>query len=273
MTKQEQGSTHAIVIGALTTALVCAIALLFWQNIILKKSSEGADTSANSEALKKSAIKNVHYCTKWEKICFDYPSSWSLDENASTKSSVVGADNIKLTSPDGGVILRFASGIAPNDGMGPGPIADGSIEVVSVTKLLSFREFIASKYSTQYAHVSEAVESVVETDFTDSSDPTTMFAKEKGYVPEVLLSNSINLSTPRTYRTTLGLINLDAIMQGKNALWDKNVPGEVGSFLFGTVMPYDGTPKMYKTSNEAKDMLKTDGFKQAKSILLSAKYE
>lgn len=215
----------------------------------------------------------MHYCAKGEKVCFDYPSSWSLDDKKVTKSSVIGADRVKLTSPDGTVVLWFASGIAPNDGRGTGPMADGTIEVVSATKLPSFREFTASKYTTQSAYVSEAVESVVDTDFSDPSDPATIFAKEKGYVPEVLLSNSVNLSTIHTYRETLGLISLNAIMQGKNALWDKNVPGEVGSFLFGTVMPYEGTPKMYKTSNEAKDMLKTDSFKQAKSILLSAKYE
>lgn len=272
MSKNESGSIHAIIIGFLTIGLVGAIGFIFWQNFI-NKSSSNSSASLNKQSSDKAAVVTKRYCAKQEKVCFNYPSRWTLDDKSAVKSTVVGADNIKLTSPDKIVVLRFVSGIGPNDGMGPGPRAEGSIDVVSATKLPLFRQFVANQYSTQSAYVSEAIESIVETEFTNPYDLSTMFAKEKGYVPSILLSNSLDLSKVHTYKSQLGLIGMGAIMQGKYALWDKSVSSDVGGFLFGTVMPYDDMPKMYATSKEAKDMFKTESFKQAKDILLSVRYE
>ncbi len=260
MRKLESGSAHIIIVVVIVLGIIGGLGYLFYVNIINKNHSDTSPaivTKTNDGEI--SSVKKISYCTQYEKICFEYPDTWTVKQE---KVSGENRDALSLTAPGDVVALVFESGIGAFD-VCCGPMPEGVVEVVSATRATKFGE---------NTYVSEVVTPKVDGEYPDPSQPIVK-SVVKGYIPQLVLHHSASLSKQDRFTRTNGSIIADAVMNGKYAMVDDNNQNH-GSVLFGTVnFRITSDLKVYTTSEEAKKQFNTKSYQQAKEILLSANYK
>lgn len=257
MQRSEAGSIHVVIGAVIMLAVLGCVGYLFYVNNIEPNSkvSVGNTKAAVSEV---QTSERISYCAKYEKICFEHPETWIVKEE---KLDGKNRDAFSLIAPNDTITLAFESGIGAFD-VCCGPMPEGDAEVVSASRAMKFGE---------NAYVSEVITQKVEGKYPDPSQPIVK-SVIKGYIPQVVLHESAALSKQDTFSRTNGSIVLDAVMNGQYATVD-NDKEDHGSVLFGTVtFGITSDQKLFATFDEAKKQFDTEPYKQAKEILLSAKY-
>ena len=273
--QNQRGSIHAIIIGLLTLGFIGTVGFIFWQNFMVADGSQNVkQTSITKDTKKETTVAKKTYCATFEKVCFDYPQDWTIEQVGEPSGDV--KDAFTITDPDNVIVLAFQSGIGAHDGFCCGPTPEGPATVLSAVKVPDFGEVahgVSNKDPTDNVYVSEVVTTSVKGEYPDPSQPIVN-SVIKGYVPQIVLHNASDLSTPQTVTRTMGSILMDSHISGKYAQAYDDDKTDHGSFLFGTVtFGIESDPKVYDSFDKAKAQLKSPSFQQAKEILLSARYK
>jgi hypothetical protein len=125
----QEGSTHVIIITVLTLALVSAIGVLFWQNILSKPAPKDSITSVTAKSPTPSVAALKTYCTPLEKMCFDYPNDWSVTPANVSEANDGKAEQIAISDDSGKQWLELQTGLT---GVG-GACGDGG-STIEITK-------------------------------------------------------------------------------------------------------------------------------------------
>ncbi|USN97020.1 MAG: hypothetical protein H6797_02400 [Candidatus Nomurabacteria bacterium] len=268
--QKQTGSVHAVIIILLTLGLIGSVGFIFWQNFIVNGPTRGAvqsNKSTKSDVVKAEIVevKKKTYCATFEKVCFEYPEKWTIKQVDELSGD--SKDAFTIADPENTVVLAFQSGIGANDGSCCGPMPEGPVTIISSQKVPHFGEVASSQYDKDRSngvYVSEVVTTSVKGVFPDPSEPIVN-SVIKGYIPQLVLHNSLTLAKKQTVTRINGNITGDSYINGQQN-------GTI--FLFGTVtFSIKSTPKIFSSLNEAKAQLKGTSFQQAKAILLSAHYE
>ena len=258
MKNAQSGSVHAIIIGFLTVALVAAVGVLFWQNVVSKKTDDGTAQAADATKSTVAAKKTKEYCAPQDKLCFDYPADWSVKTTTLNAVADGYAERVVVTDHEGKDWLKLDTGIGGVGG------ACGDTEG-SYTKVL---KTYTTKISGSYL-VSDASKDYVEP--TIYAIATVNYDKNSNkWTTDMELNHSKKT-------TTVGKIDpCDvgiAVFDGKNVDidWGDGTHGS-GAVSFGAALP-DGSGTKYASESEAVASLETAGSKKAFEILRSARYE
>jgi hypothetical protein len=261
MKKYDSGSAHVVIVALLTVALISAVSFIFWQNFVNKPTTESLSSKKDMTIPEKVvSVKTTKYCAENEKLCFDYPIDWSIEKTA---VDTTVSDNILIKSPDKKVYLQLTTGIGPRGIVGPTP--EGPVAILNsypAPKIGILK--IISKDNTENAYVSEVVISSLEQKFIgDGPEFTTTIL---GYKPSLVLHNNSRLSKPGTFQALGGNVTFQSLMPSR-------YPGMLDSASIQFSSKLGDSGQIFKTSNEAEEEFKKEVYQQAKSILLSARYD
>lgn len=261
MKKHDSGSAHVVIVALLTVALICAVGFIFWQNFVNKSATESLSLKEDMAISQKAiSVKTTKYCAENEKLCFDYPTDWSIEKTA---VDTTVTDNILIKSPDRKVYLQLTTGIGPRGIVGPTP--EGPVKILNSYPASKIGILTTiSKDNTENAYVSEVVISSLEQKFIgDGPEFTTTIL---GYQPSLVLHNNSKLSKPGTFQALGGNVIFQSLMPGR-------YPGKFDSASIQFSSSLGDSGQIFKTLKEAEEEFKKEVYQQAKSILLSARYD
>lgn len=244
--KNESGSAHAIVIVALVLALIGALGWIFYQNFVMDGKNEESVTSPVSDVTKNSA--KTKECLSIEKLCFDYPSDWSVEITTRPQGEGVPmSDLVTIKNPVGQAVLSLDTGVS---GVG------GACDPATI--------------DTTILNVIEVKKTAVTTEPRDGNDTGVVYAVKaiyhddaKGYQPFMYLSST---------RDKIGevkncLPGLDALYSSRNVENSSvnfvNTSNKIGS---------DSSSDYLQTKDEAAALLDSNDYRLGFQILSSARY-
>jgi hypothetical protein len=254
MKKQQGHALMIIFIVAAVLILLAALGYLFWQS--MSKSTKSADTAQSNASTTTSdpQVTMTKYCATGEKLCFDYPSSWTVvkdaEESGSHDTGYTG-DDLTVKSDTGLAPLALHSGIG-----GIGGTCDPESETkvyalnsVAIPKMTGFK----SDYSLDMLHAAH----VIVQDFETGRYIAAVYATgDQAYtVKQEIMRCGIGFS---------------GIMYGRNAKFSSDSEN-AGAFEFGYVG--QNSDVRYDTVEAATKAYDTDAYKQATTILASLRYE
>ena len=250
--KYQSGSAHIVIIMCVVLALVAALGWIFWQNLTTSEQSqskaESTDANASSKQ-NKPANSTLSTCLRYEKLCFEYPTNWTVIKTSRAGNPGEGIpdrDEAVIHNAAGEEMLTVESGVS---GLGGACSEDTDTylniyesEVTKVSGLLSDDEQFFS--DTVFA---------VEASYNDP---------DEGSVPYVYLSNSTLTTKIGKYVTCLP--ELAGIFKGK-------IPNTSVSF---SSQIRKGDDLLYeKSESRARDILKSEDYTAAYEILKSVYYK
>ncbi len=258
MKKQQTGSAHVIITVVLAVALLGALGFIFYQNFIAKKSqvATGTASSTSAQTLDQASTAQVtptqltDFCTKNEKVCFQYNSSnWSLVDSSGKLSFPLDntdmQDRIVLNSKDSSVKLVFLNAIS-----GLGGACDGSIAKDSLETVTAYKTNLAIGQTTDY--MGEAVYAIKAVNYDGNG----------GYYPVMGLTNTLSY---------------EAIGQhGPCIMYPSLVQTKSNYSLQFSNIGFDETtastrPAKFSTRADAAAKLNSDTYNQAYEILKTVK--
>lgn len=103
--------------GLLIVLVVAAIAFIGWsvmqkQNDQKNKQTTTGSTSGSSDDINKAGAASSTYCAKNEKVCFDHPADWRIQEKETARAgadAVIKADAFTISNTSGAPVLSFDS--------------------------------------------------------------------------------------------------------------------------------------------------------------------
>ena len=283
MQKGQSGSAHVIIIAILTVVLVGALGVLLWQNVINKPAatvnsyaecvksagsmlqesypevcvtSDGKRfTNPEQKVAEVDKVTTKTYCAPLEKLCFDYPSDWTVKADDMTDKEGI-AEHVVVSDEAGQAWLLLQTGMS---GLGG---ACGN-EDNSYTKILQTH---TTAVTGNYL-VSEATQDFM-TDTAYAVSWVTYNGTSKQWTADMELNNT---------KIVQGIGKIDpcamgvGVINGKNALWSSAAtsPGAL-EFKYYTGADTDAT---YGTETAAAAVLNSASAKKAYAILQSAYYK
>lgn len=250
MKKSETGSAHVIVIGVLIVALIGALGFIFWQNIINKPTQSTTATTTQSVSPSPSVAASKSFCAPLEKLCFDYPSNWSVKTDDISDESGALAEQFTISDNQGKPWLRLQTGMTGIGGACGGD--DGSY-----TKVLKTHTTGITESSTK-----TAVYAVSFLQYNAGLTDTKKFWT---------VNMALNDSKASQNVGKIGLCDLGInIITGRNAKTpDASGVGAVGfGYYIGSA-----NADSYASEAEASAALTSDSASKAYAILQSAHYE
>ncbi len=277
-------SGHAlliIVIVVISLAILGLLGILFWQNFINKSGSsskvttfEQCKAAAGSKLLETfpeqcvtsdgqtfvgpsttAETQTKSYCTVAEKLCFDYASDWKVEVLAA-QSDEPGAkiDNVRVSSPDGTLVLLLTSGISGLGGTCPEEIQK-SVYVLDPTPIPGLVGY-KDDYNQDMAAVSRTI-------YQDEN------AK---FVSAIYVTTSPDYAKAGTLQACG--TGFSQYVKGKNSMISSDFAG-AGAFRFGYTGSafYGDAAATSSTVDEAKAVYKTTNYTQAAALLASVRYE
>lgn len=274
-------SGHVVLIVAIIIIVIGVLGLLgwfFWQNFNKASGSavttfEQCKTAPGSKILEtypeqcvtsdgrsftgptnEDKVAKKTYCTKAEKICFEYRDDWVITELAIEGAEPgAKADRIEIASPNREMILTLESGIGGLGGSCPDEFKV-PVTVLEATPAASMTGF-GSDFSLPMLQVAR------------------VYYPQAGgdsYTTALYLTGASEYSVPGTL-SACG-IGFSEFMAGRNAVLSSDFSG-AGSFRFGYFGSLSDNPQFYDSEAEAKAAFETDIYKQAALLLASAHYE
>lgn len=132
-TRRQQGSIEMILIGVLAIGLLAAVGYIAW-NAMSKKTSTDASSVSSPESTKKQALKT--FCAPKEKLCFDYPSGWSVKDTLPADTIFVTENYTVLDqTARPRLVLSVGSGVGFGGACAPEADAFNDVVVSERTKL------------------------------------------------------------------------------------------------------------------------------------------
>lgn len=248
--------------GLLIVVAICLVAFTGW---FVWQSQQRLDKIANDSvkngfiAKKKISLKTPtaaklqEYCVKNEKICFDYPSDWSVaaTELNQPEITTTPGDKLEIKNASGSTVLKLQTGYG---GLG-GTCEDATGEKTVV------KEAVATNLDAKAV-----------------SGEESKFLVPKLYVTKVVayddksFSANVYLTNNKEY-VTLGEKSVLGICFSP-LFTGRNVKINDGSSAGGgpAAMSFIATSTPQKTRSEAEDVLKSDDFVKADAILMSIRY-
>ena len=286
MKQRQSGHTLLIiVIVVMSLAILGLLGFVFWQNFVNKPASGSNVTNyteckaaTNSKILETfpeqcvtsdgrtfvgpttsttEETKLASYCTKAEKLCFDYPSDWKV-ETVVVDTAEPGAsfDKLKISSPDGAMVLQLQTGISGLGGTCPEEVQT-SVYVLDSTPIAGLTGY-KTDYRQDQAVVSRTVYKVEEEKFVAALYVTA--------APDYAKSGTIQACG----------IGFSQFLDGKNSVVSSDYDS-AGAMSIGYtgIDFYSGESQatIYSSVDSAKAAYKTDTYVQAAAILSSLRYE
>jgi hypothetical protein len=253
----QSGSAHLIVIIVLVVALLGTLGFVFWQNFINK--SAASNTATTAEESSKKTGDQEEYCSTYEKLCFDYPKTWSITGEA-TDIDQQSSDSLTIKNDKGdtvGTVLTGLSGLGGTcDSSAPGVprvnvISREASEITDITVKLYTAEGGTKKSSV------DALTAVV-------------YIEDKGYYPVVYLSDP----------TDVAYLAEGSTIDDYSTCFANLIAGYPPQHLeYGTVHAVNtgagfnnGTATYYPTKAEAETALKSSDLTTLYTIFKSAHY-
>jgi len=262
MKKQQGNVVTIIVIIAVVVALLGVLGFVLWQRLHAAQPAKTQDSSqATEEDDKKQAEKVAvkSYCLTYEKLCFDYPANWKLEDTTSAYNALnefTKGDKLTLTSPDAKFQLMATTGIS---GIGGTCGADDNTQVtayaldgIPVKGLTGFKTDY--EQSTDQVYVAQVV---------------THDTASAPYVPYIYITNQKDYTVQDSIVGRTGLC-FSNIIPGRHAEVPDSDPVTYGATSFG--VNYTNLPS-FMTLEEASAQFDTDTYQQAISVLASLHYK
>ncbi len=281
MNKNQSGSAHVIIIAILAVALIGALGFLFWQNFINKSpEAEKILTYAQCAKAEGSVIQESYpetcvtkdgqrftnseqkvtdlplknYCSPLEKICFDYPSDWTVKPEQVNNDTDGVAERIVVADQTGKSWLRLETGMGGLGGM-------CSNEDKSYSKILKTH---TTKIAGNYLVNEVAKDYMVDTAYSLSW--ITYNGTTKNWTADMELNNSKTAqAVGKVDPCDIGL----GVINGKNAKASGSSTAGAVAFKYYTGSNTDTT---YSTEAAATAALATPEAVKAYTILESAHY-
>jgi len=285
MRRTTYGSAHVIIIVALAVALIAALGVLFWQNVINKKSAEAA-TYAECVKASGSKIQTTYpeicvtaggksftnpdqkvatsdkpvtksFCAPIEKICFDYPENWSVKQDSVDVDNDSVAERISVNDETGHAWLSLQTGMS---GLGGacGSDDDGSYAKILQTHTTAVKgSYLVNEAAKNY--VSDTVYAVSWIAYNGTA---------KSWSASMALSNSNATQNVGKVDSCDVMFNY---LNGKNAAWSSSV-SEPGAMEFRYNIN-SNTEEAYNTEAEAAAFLSSSNAKKAYAVLQSVSYK
>lgn len=256
MKKSESGSAHVIIIAILAIALVSALGMLFWQNIISKPKADDSKTVASVSPTPQPTPSTKTYCAPLEKLCFDYLSTWTVKSEAVNSASDGIAERVVVSDDTGTPWLSLQTGMG---GIGGTCGADdGSYSKILETHTTGIHgSYLVNESAKDYmVDMASAIRWI-------SYDATAKHWTGSMELNDSTASQSVGKVGPCDIG--IGVIN------GKNAKAEgSNQPGAVE---FSYYTGKNANPTTYATEAEASAALSTTAAMKAYAILTSARYQ
>lgn len=284
MKTSQSGSAHIIILSIISILVIGVIGFLFWKNFVgTGPDKPSAEVGSYSECVKTKgsiiqesfpevcvvngksftntsqsvASQPKSYCAPIEKICFDYPSEWSLKSAQVSQENDGIAERIVVSDQDGKPWLKLETGLTGVGGACGND--DGSYVKILRTHTTNIQgDYLVGEASAPYAdNVAYAVGWAVYS------------GTNKSWAVDMELS---------TAKATHSVAKIDAcdtglgIINGKNAKIDPSLDGK-GALTFKYYLGSGATSPVYASEAEASAALMSPGAMQAYDILKSAHYE
>lgn len=255
MTRRDSG--HAVlivVIIIIALAILGLLGWLFWNNFINKPTtttSNHATTSGTSNTPAQQVTTKT-YCTQAEKLCFEYPQNWMIDDSHTVNSQEPGfkGDYVYVMPPNKELTLKFQSAI---DGIGGtcDPDSAGTVKLLDPTPVASL-----SGYADQYNVDEPVVVRVVGQ--TSGKYTATLFA-------------TTSKSSTQVGTVSACDIGFGEFIKGRYSVLSSNYAG-AGLFVFTSERAAD-SQTTYASQAEAEAVFDTEIYKQAVGIIASLHYQ
>ncbi len=260
---QQTGSAHAVIIICLVAALLCALGIAFYQNFIIDKntSTNSTATTHTTTSTPAATVTMKEFCGKYEKICFDYPSNWSVEaasNDGTDGKSNMPYDFVTVKDDKGGSALTLRSGI---DGIGGAcprdEMAGQTAEVVSTyqTKITVPAQYINTDYNLAIISAAEVI-----------------IKNDKGYTAQMYLSNAKTTSEVKAGMHACDVYMTNFIYGKTNIIPTTSNPAAM-TFNSGPAFGGADTLTVYGSRTEATNYFATDAAKKAYEILKSVHYK
>lgn len=257
-TGQKGFSAVEVLVGLL---VVGVIAFIGW-SIMQKQSAPTADKPVTGGSVTSSgrenkpnnpAVSTLTYCTKHEKLCFDYPSDWLVKEQDTKwagSGAVVHADALTVQNADRAEVLTFDSSYSQLGGAcAEEDMADQFVISAEPTKVSGA---YLSKDSEQYMLDTVSVLKVISN-------------QASKYYANVYLATDKEFVTQKTVKNC-GLF-FSPLFKSRNSTL--TLEGTTGS----TSMQFIATSAAFDTKQQAQEAFKTADMQAAYKVLQSVRYK
>jgi hypothetical protein len=283
---RQSGSAHVIIIIVLAVALLAAVGVLFWQNIINKPTAQesnittyaGCVTSegslkqetypevcvtksgqhfTNPDQKSVASVATKSYCAPLEKICFDYPSNWSVIAAKVDPENDGVAEKMYVADETGKKWLMLETGLSGVGGACGNN--DGSYTKVEKTHTTTIAQTNTTADAKKYS-----------ADSVYAVGWITYSGTDKNWKVDMGLRGS---------KAATEIAKIDPCDLGLGVVGGKHASGVAGSDVAGPLLFNDyageGADSMptYKTEAEATAFLASSNAGKAFDILQSAHYE
>jgi hypothetical protein len=265
--RKSEGNVLAIVITIIVIlAIAGALGLVAWKHFNPDK--KASVQTSSKPASSQQVVDTSSYCLKEEKLCFTYPSTWSVDDQGGSKGSQPGetvGDLVYVTAPESWLRLTMRTAI---DGVGGtcGGSDDQSqnletafiLDATPISGMTGFQNPNNKEGTTDQLYIAKLV------NHDSASSP---------YIPYVYATNSVMYTTPQTLKGLYGNC-LSDLVPGRNAVVPDVSPVIHGDITVG--MMYEGTSTKIPGSpnlDGAKAQFDSQPYKEAISILSSLHYQ
>lgn len=266
----QHGSAHVVIVVCLLVALIGTLGIVFYQNFMMKSSQAAQQQELSATPAKKDETatdkKNElsEFCLPLEKLCINYPSTWSvrggpvvsISHIDATHTEEMTAEKYHLNNAEGLTVLYVQSGIG-GLGMICEPERESQYEIYEThtTQLKGIPGTSTNRSSSAYA-----VKEIVKT--------------SSGYTVRMFVTNLKALQSPGSLRGCPTL--LDGMFEGRNLAPLPSMPNDksfsvyIGQTEFGK---YDSVDTTYKTRDEAVSALKSKESELLFTALQSVHYK
>lgn len=246
----QSGSAHMVVIMILIVGLIGALGYIFWNKLnqgpVVMKDSRGSSQKKSSDVQLRKA------CLEIEKMCFDYPESWTVRMGTNSNKDFPG-DDTTITSKNG-FILTASSGITGIGGTCD-PDTQGSVIVVKTDELSigGYGTGDRAPYESQKLHAVKII---------------NVNQQQDDYRPSVLLTTDLDLATTGTKAgCEVGFF------EGKKPIDSSTANETSGLMTFGASNDDNRYGAPSATEAEALARLESSEYEDAYKILTSVRYE
>lgn len=216
--------------------------------------------SEDSKVDEQKKVTLSSYCLTYEKLCFDYPATWTLQDDSSATNAMnefLSGDHVSLTDSSSGLVLKFETAIS-----GIGGICESD---TASTRVLQGTEIAGlNGYDIDYdGELSQAYVARVVTHDTAAD----------GFTPEIYVSKTKQYVSEGTVTGFSGLC-FSNFIDGRHATFSDDTTA-YGAVSIGSSFDVNGTVtnKGYQTLDEAVAQFDTVAYQEAATILESLHYQ
>lgn len=257
MKKTEAGSAHVVIVAMLTIALIGALGFIFWQNIINKPTNDSTTAATKTTSPSPSVAVLKSFCAPLEKLCFDYPSNWTVKSESVNPDKDSVAEKIFVQNEAGKSLLELQTGMSGIGGT-CGSNDDGSyVKIVQTHTTAVTGSYLVDKVAEKYVSTTAYAVSSLSYDGTTKDWTVSMDLNSNKSVQTVGKIDPCDVG--------LGVLN------GKHAAWSSSTT-EPGGVVFEQYNEGNTMPR-YGSEAEAMAVLNSSDGKKAYAVLQSARYE